>query len=278
MSLRIGFDMDGVLADLASAYREVEARLFGPEEVEEEAPESVGDTVRLKPDPTEDAAQVRLRRDSTGATDAVRLKPDATQDAAQVRLKPDTTGATDTVRLKPDPTGVRALERKRELVWRAIETTENFWTTLRPLDESAPARIQALAARHRWEIFFITQRPDTAGDTVQRQTQRWLAARGFDLPSVIVAHDSRGKVAAALQLDYLVDDTAKNCVDVIAESKTRPILIARNATRPVQVNARALGIGIAASIGDALDLLERAQAAKDDPPQWKDLARAVGWK
>src|SRR5437762_3046485 len=32
MALRIGFDMDGVLADFARAYEEVEVRLFGPAE------------------------------------------------------------------------------------------------------------------------------------------------------------------------------------------------------------------------------------------------------
>ncbi len=30
MPLRIGFDMDGVLADFSSAFREYETRLFGP--------------------------------------------------------------------------------------------------------------------------------------------------------------------------------------------------------------------------------------------------------
>src|SRR6266540_469561 len=33
MSLRIGFDMDGVLADFESAYHEIEARLYGPARV-----------------------------------------------------------------------------------------------------------------------------------------------------------------------------------------------------------------------------------------------------
>ena len=236
--MRIGFDVDGVLADLSSAYREVEARLFGPEEIEDDVPETPDEKARL------------------------------------------TTSAKATVveKTKIAAAELRALERKRELVWRAIEATDNFWTTLKPLDRRAPARIQTLALRHRWEIFFITQRPDTAGDSVQHQTQRWLAAHGFDLPSVIVARDSRGKVAAALHLDYLVDDTAKNCVDAIAESKTRPILVARHAARPIQANARALGIGVAGSIGEALDLLEQAQGAQDDPKLWKRLAHSVGWK
>ena len=49
MPLRIGFDMDGVLADFASAFLEIETRLLGPDahisadrpEVEEER-ESAG--------------------------------------------------------------------------------------------------------------------------------------------------------------------------------------------------------------------------------------------
>ena len=40
MTVRIGFDMDGVLADFSTAFREVEARLFGAATaVATEAPE-----------------------------------------------------------------------------------------------------------------------------------------------------------------------------------------------------------------------------------------------
>ena len=79
--------------------------------------------------------------------------------------------------------------------------------------------------RHRWEVFFITQRPFTAGETVQRQTQRWLVAQGFDLPSVLVLHGSRGTAAAALRLDYHVDDRPQNCIDVSVDSNAKTILI-----------------------------------------------------
>src|SRR5262245_39249163 len=34
MSLRVAFDMDGVLADFTSAYREIQVRLFGAEGLE----------------------------------------------------------------------------------------------------------------------------------------------------------------------------------------------------------------------------------------------------
>ena len=38
----------------------------------------------------------------------------------------------------------------------------------------AVKRIHALAIRHKWEVFFITQRPYTDGETVQRH--KWQAS------------------------------------------------------------------------------------------------------
>ena len=55
--------------------------------------------------------------------------------------------------------------------------------------------------RRGLEVFFITQRPATVGQTVQRQTQYWLRQQGFDLPSVLVISGSRGAAAGALRLD-----------------------------------------------------------------------------
>lgn len=250
MPLRIGFDLDGVLADLASAYREIEARLFGPDEVEDEVPET--------PEAGGDG-------------------PDEGDGPAKAGPYDSQAGPHDNA--SPAEAGhYQALRRKHEIAWHAIQATENFWTTLKPIEEDAVRRIQDTAARHRWDVFFITQRPDTAGDTAQRQTQRWLAAHGFDLPSVIAVRGPRGKVAAALELDYLVDDTPKNCVDVLADSKTRPILILRQADRAGDASARRLGIGVARSVGDALAILEQAQAVRNNPTLFERLARAVGWK
>lgn len=251
MPLRIGFDMDGVLADMASAYREIEERLFGPGDVEEDVPES-----------------------PNGSAPAGR-SAEGGPDDGQVRLKPDT---GDTGPDRPTTAELRALQHRRDIVWHAIRSTDNFWTTLKPIEEGAVQRIAELAMRHRWEVFFITQRPDTTGESAQRQTQRWLAAHGFDLPSVIVVCGSRGKAAAALELDYLVDDTAKNCVDVKAESPdTRSILIMRKRDLPAEQNARRLEIAVARSVGEAMDILEQAQVARGNPTLFERLARAVGW-
>ena len=67
----------------------------------------------------------------------------------------------------------------------------------------------------------------SAGDTTQVQSQRWLRAHGFELPSVMVMRGSRGKVAAALSLDVVIDDRPENCLDVMADSTAKPLLIWR---------------------------------------------------
>ena len=249
MPLRIGFDMDGVLADMVSAYKEVEARLFGPVEAKDDTPEEPDGPAALDEARAREAGPHDKSHDDTEA--------DAKEKAAELKT----------------------LRVKREIVWRAVESTENFWTTLKPLDAGAVTRLANLARRHRWDVFFLTQRPETAGESTQRQTQRWLVAQGFDLPSVIVVRGSRGKVAAALELDYLVDDTPKNCVDVKAESpSTRSILIMEKHDLPAEKNARWLGIAVTRSVSAALDLLEEAQAARNSPTLWEKLARSVGWQ
>ncbi len=74
--------------------------------------------------------------------------------------------------------------------------------SLQPTEPGAVRRVHELMMRHRWEVFFITQRPATDGDTVQRQTQRWLVEQGFDLPSVLViarvARSGRRRASAGL--------------------------------------------------------------------------------
>jgi len=239
MTLRIGVDLDGVLADLASAYRDVDRRLFGAEAAQDPAPESPGENAGAE----------------GGDADV------ATEDSGR--------GAARSLREE---------RRRRQIVWHAIETTHDFWTTLKPTEEGVTARLAQAAARHRWEVFFITRRPETAGETAQRQTQRWLAAQGFELPSVIVARESRGKLAAALELDILVDDTPQNGVDVVADAKTRVILVSRSDQRAIGENARRLGIAVVGSASEALDLLERARTAAASPTLFDRLAKMVGWK
>jgi hypothetical protein len=237
MTIRIGFDLDGVLADLASAYRDVDRRLFGAAAAGDQAPESPSD---------EGGA------DAAGADAAAE---DARGEARRLREE----------------------RRRRQIVWHAIETTDDFWTTLKPTEEDVVRRLAEASARHRWEVFFVTRRPGTAGETAQRQTQRWLVAQGFELPSVIVMRESRGKLAAALELDYLVDDTPQNVVDVVAEATTRVILVNRSGDRTVAANARRLGVAVVGRASEAIDLLERAATAAASPTLVERVAKMVGW-
>jgi hypothetical protein len=132
--------------------------------------------------------------------------------------------------------------------------------------------------RHRWEVFFITQRPATEGDTVQRQTQRWLVEQGFDLPAVLVIGGSRGAAAGALRLNYHVDDSAQNCIDVMSDSRAKAILIAPDDDLTTVTSARKLGIGVAPGIGACLEILDQATAARTQPNLFGKLAALVGWK
>lgn len=240
MPLRIGFDMDGVLADFSLAFHEVEERLFGP-----------GSSL------------------SAGEPE----KEEAAQENAESSKDVETEPAAET----PEPSP-RAARRRRNTIWRAIESTPNFWETLKPIDDGAVARIHEMMLRHRWEVFFVTQRPNTEGDTVQRQTQRWLVAQGFDLPSVLVLGGSRGAAAGALRLNYHVDDSAQNCIDVISESRAKPILVVPDPDEKVVASARKLGIATARSIGACLDILEQATTSRQGPGLLTRIAAAVGWK
>lgn len=243
MSIRIGFDMDGVIADFATAYRDVERRLS--------AGASPG-----RPDEPEREEEAREQRASRGAADQT-----------------DRPGETPAESHPP-----HELRRRRDLVWKEIERTQNFWTTLRPLEDGGVRRIHQLMLRHRWEVFFLTQRPATAGDTVQRQSQRWLVQQGFDLPSVLVIGGSRGAAAAALRLSYHVDDNPQNCIDVRSESTARPLLIVPEDDAATINSARKLGIGAAASLSACLDILEEASAAHSQPGLFERLAALVGWR
>ena len=257
MPLRIGFDMDGVLADFESAYHEIELRLFGP-------------TTSSRADDPETEEEAGLEPAKAGAPTETRPETatGTTRDAA-TEARPDaTTGAAD----------VRAARRRHDAIWAAIRATPDFWRTLKPIEDGAVARIHALMLEHRWEVFFITQRPGTDGDTVQRQTQRWLVEQGFDLPSVLVIGGSRGAAARALRLDYHVDDSAQNCVDVISDSRARPILVVPDDDPETAAKARKLGIGTAKSISGCLDILEQATVAHTRPTILGRLAALVGWK
>ena len=215
MSLRVGFDLDGVLADLNGALVREARRIFPDVEVRSGLP-------------------------------VVDASPAEASDTAE----PDAAEAT--------PHSLKLTSRQERQLWSEVKRIENFWETL---DETEPGIIRQLAetARgRRWEVMFLTSRPKTAGDIVQAQSQRWLRKHGFEMPSLFVVSTSRGKIAASLELDVVIDDRPENCLDIAIDSKARAILIWRGDQNAVPASARRLGIGGVPSVAACLDLLVEA--------------------
>jgi hypothetical protein len=162
-------------------------------------------------------------------------------------------------------------------VWATIRATPDFWVALDPIEEGAVARLHGLMLARQWEVFFITQRPATQGQTVQRQTQQWLSQQGFDLPSVLVIGGSRGAAAAALRLDFHVDDSPQHCLDVACDSRAKPLLIVPEPDAVTENSAKRLRIGVARSIGEALEELEQNASGSQATGILSRLSQIVDW-
>ena len=253
-SLRIAVDLDGTLADLSTAFHEIEDRLFGPYEAEHTQPQ---------PEAREEEQEAEQK---------------AAQESGGTANIGTPSGGTDAAAARERLAQARAMRRHNDVIWHAIESTPDFWTTLKPVEDGIVRRLWEAAQKNKWEVFFITQRPATAGDSVQRQSQRWLVQHGFELPSVIPLSGSRGKACQALRIDFLVDDTPKNCVDVISDSAARAILITSGVDEFTESGARRLGIVTVKSAADALDILEQATVAKVNPTFFARFLQKMGIK
>jgi hypothetical protein len=247
LSLRIAFDLDGVLADMeGELVRQAEA-LFG---------EPMARKLRAR----------AIEADQSGddpADKAATAPPPGAADGAAVA------GAPALQQLSM--TG-----RQQRRLWRHVETLEHFWETLEELEPGLIARLSALAAAHRWEVIFLTKRPETVGRTAQVQTQRWLESKGFTLPSVYVVQGSRGRIAAALGLDVVVDDRPENCLDVVVDSSARAILVWRDDEKHLPAAARRLGIGVVKSVGECLDILTQLDTPAAQPGVMDRVKRMLG--
>src|SRR5439155_22669880 len=111
--------------------------------------------------------------------------------------------------------------RQQRRLWKHVDSIEKFWQTLQETEAGVVARLHKLATERRWEIIFLTKRPESEGATSQVQSQRWLESKGFALPSVFVVQKSRGRIAESLGLDIVIDDRPENCLDVVTDSKAR---------------------------------------------------------
>ena len=193
MALRVGFDLDGVLADFRSAFEAA-------------------------------AGEVGVRVSDEEATVSAL-----------------------------DPLSSQEIKR----IWDHVKRTPNWWVHLAPCEPDQIPRLHDLARRLKWEVVFVTRRPATAGDPVQLQTQQWLAHHGFTYPAVMTVPGSRGELANALRLDLVVDDQLMNCIDIVSGSTAKTLLLLRDeADAPARDQAVSRGIGVVASLREALDVAE----------------------
>ena len=245
MSLRTAFDLVGVLADMESELLRQATILFGEQ---------------------------AIRR-------AQQLQPPAASEGQTLADTPkegvDAEGAPDEV----PATGLHLTSRQQSRLWRHVESIDGFWESLKEIEPGVVARLAALATARRWEVIFLTKRPESVGATAQVQTQRWLESKGFALPSVFVVQGSRGRIAAALGLDFVVDDRPENCLDVVVDSKARAILVWRDDEGHVPAATRRLGIGVVTSVAECLDILMQIDAPAEGRSTIMDrVKRLLGLK
>jgi len=193
MSLRIGIDMDGVLADFRTAFRATAMRCLRREVEDTQQAESAGP---LSPD--------EVRR-----------------------------------------------------VWEHIARVSNWWMEVPAYEPEQIARLYSQARAAKWEVFFMTKRPPSAGDSVQFQTQWWIERFGFYLPAVLTVPGSRGDVANGLRLDMIIDDQLINCVEVVSAGTAKALLMLRTPDAAAREHATNRGIGVVGSLSEAVTVLER---------------------
>jgi hypothetical protein len=250
VALRIAFDLDGVLADMQSELVRQAEVLFG--------------------EPLTRRLQERAAGTASSATPPETL-PDATPNRqAAAGASPETVPPTSKLRMTP---------RQRRRLRHHVESVENFWQGLPELEPGIIARLAAMAIDRHWEVIFLTKRPETAGATAQRQSQMWLESKGFTLPSVYVVQGSRGRIAASLGLDILVDDRPENCVDVVVDSKARAILVWRDDENKLPPSARRPGIGVVKTVAECLDVLAQLDSqSREQPGVLNRVMRLIGLK
>jgi hypothetical protein len=162
-------------------------------------------------------------------------------------------------------------------LWKAVASSTNWWVDVPAHEPDQIARLYKQARRERWEVFFLTSRPLSAGDAVQLQTQVWLERFGFLLPSVLTAPaGARGELARALRLDLTLDDRLVNCLEVIGASNSKALLIARGEPdTKIREGAEARGIGVVSTLAQGLDAIERLQELL--PTRRGRLVRLTDW-
>lgn len=103
-------------------------------------------------------------------------------------------------------------------VWQEVDRCQNWWMSLEPLvTPGEVTELNQLIHNYGVEVVFITNRGPTSGLSAERQSGLWLEGIGVDMRQATVLCAGAGKkgaLAAALDIDYAIDDNVANLEDL----------------------------------------------------------------
>lgn len=147
-------------------------------------------------------------------------------------------------------TGSRWCTQEQEgAIWKAIRSSDTFWSGLKPLDNVGDETLDVIADEHRRQpIVFVTSR---VGDTAWEQTIEWLEDRGIRRPLVVVSSRELTKpsICRGLGLQIAIEDAPAQLA-VLYEAGIETVKVAW------PYNAGCEARYTVGSVGEALDLLD----------------------
>lgn len=111
------------------------------------------------------------------------------------------------------------------LVDKTIAGTFDFWKSLETTNaDQVKYLVENLDNHPKINVYFVTNRLVTAGDTVVHQSIKSLESFGWTNPQVIVT-SQKGVIARALDLKFFIDDMAENCANIALYSPSTTVFI-----------------------------------------------------
>ena len=163
--------------------------------------------------------------------------------------------------LRIAPENVEADLSKADIdsLWKTVAGISNWWLDLPAYEPEQIVRLYSRARESRWEVFFMTSRPPSAGDSVQLQTQVWLERLGFFLPSVLTNRQVRAASwparCGSISRWTIASSTAW---EITSASNSKAVMVLRNpAESTAREAAEARGVGVVSTLSEALDAIER---------------------
>lgn len=113
-------------------------------------------------------------------------------------------------------------DKQADELWTEIKRTQNWWlSSLEPMPDTHVLTY----AKDKYRIYFITSRVPSAGLSLEDQTAMWIRRHFFIPNPTVIVSSHKGPLAAALNLDYFLDDRPENTLNVRAFSPFTKVFI-----------------------------------------------------